>query len=200
MTPYFKYTQEQRESLQKQHPEWKPTDITKQTAIDWKQATASFKEKYSIEYKKELEGYFHRYAKYLSELTDEQKAAIKQHKEGVAESKDKRLMRQTVKELNKPKKPLSAIMTFALEKSKSDNIPYKDFMKVAKIHYDSLPCAAKDKYEENAAQARALYNKDLEEWEEKMIKSGYTTFVRQKTLQEMSKPTKTKSTKDPKVE
>lgn len=61
-------------------------------------------------------------------------------------------------------------------------------MKTAKAQYDCLSNAEKDKYIESAAQAKALYNENLKQWEEKMMRSGYNVFVRQRTLQGISQP------------
>jgi RNase P protein component len=183
LTPYFRFIQDHRESLIKQHPNWKVTQISVQCASDWKMIDSSAKEKYEKDYKEEMEKYAAKHVQYLKSLTDEQKVALEEYSNEVKRSRVKRQKRKKLRDTHKPKRPIGAYMLFVMDQAKSNpDKMYSQLLADLKGKWADMSKSEKAKYTEAAAIAKAKYDKELVEWELKMIEEGNLDVVRQSTL------------------
>lgn len=85
---------------------------------------------------------------------------------------------QLYKESNKPKRPISAYILFALEYSKTLNKTPLQATEEIKQKWATLSDAKKDEYKKKFERSREEYEKKMREWEAQMIKEGKSDLVR----------------------
>lgn len=193
LTPYFKYSQDRRQTLMKEHPDWKITQVTIQCASEWKNLDPSDKEKYETNFKREMEEYAAKYLEYKNSLTDEHKQAIKLYNRESKKAKLKKEKRKAMKDYQKPKKPIGAYMLYILDEVKSyPDKTYIQLMSELKDKWAELSEGAKSKYITEAARRAEQYQEDLKKWENKMIQEGNEELVRRSTLEGKSAEKTTK--------
>lgn len=83
---------------------------------------------------------------------------------------------------------MGAFMIFALERAKSENIPYKDLLTASKSKWHQLSQSEKQKYLNLYESEKVKYETELANWEAKMIKQGNVDLVRASSLVEKGKP------------
>lgn len=94
LTPYFKFLSQYRETVKKDNPGLKITEIAKKCSAVWKSLPDSEKVNYEKQYKEELEGYTSKYLAYESQLTPEQRSALQIAKEEKLKENKKRKLRK----------------------------------------------------------------------------------------------------------
>lgn len=86
---------------------------------------------------------------------------------------------QELKELGKPRKPLTAYLMFVSEEIKNHgNEPVQSYMSKVAIKWKELDDNSKAKYIESAAIETNEYQNALLKWENDMIKAGRLDLVR----------------------
>lgn len=181
---YIRYVQSIRSSLHAKNPKASPTDISKLAAAQWQVLDAASKSKLEEEYKKEQAVWLQKNAKYLSQLTDQQKEDIRQARVEKTEEKAKREYRKKVKELGRPKRPLNGFLLFCADKkpknlSKEEN---KSQVKLMAQKWAQLSDAEKAPYNARAAEALVKYREDIKKWEDKMIAEDHLDVIRRKNI------------------
>lgn len=195
--PYIKYVQSVRAPLLAKNPTATPPEITKIAANNWSQLDASIKSKLAEEYKKEQAVWLQENAKYLNQLTDQQKDEIRQARLKKSDDKVKREHRKRLKELGKPKRPLNSFLMFALER-KPTKMTKEDItvhLKSMGERWAKMSNAEKEPYNKRAADGLTKYHSDVKEWEQKMSAENNMDVIRRKNVIIPEKKTTKKSPK-----
>lgn len=82
------------------------------------------------------------------------------------------------KDTQKPKRPLTSYLIFALEESKKLQKSPLEVSSHLKQKWASLSVEEKDKYQKLALEGRRKYDEDMAEWERKMQEDGKEFLVR----------------------
>lgn len=178
LTPYFRFLRDYRQDKIKSNPEVKATELVKMGAADWAKAHASIKDKYTNEYKQDLEEYTVKMTAYNAKLTPEQQESIKEIRRLKTASKLKREIKKKSRDLHKPKRPLGPYMQFLMEKSKDEKENMVVLMQKYKGQFQLLPDAVKQKYVQLFEDDRKRYELQMKEWEQRMIAEGHEDLVR----------------------
>lgn len=181
---YIRYVQSVRSTLHAQNPKASPADISKLAAVQWQVLDPASKSKLEEEYKKEQAVWLQQNAKYLSQLTDQQKDEIRLAREEKTEEKAKRIYRRKVKELGRPKRPLNGFFLFCAEQkpknlNKEENITQ---LKLLGQKWSQLSEEEKAPYNARAAEALVKYRADINQWEQKMIAEDHMDVIRRKNI------------------
>ncbi|XP_065089576.1 transcription factor A, mitochondrial [Ochlerotatus camptorhynchus] len=181
---YIRFAQSIRSTLHAKNPKASPTDISKLAAAQWQVLDAVSKSKLEDEFKKEQAVWLQQNAKYLSQLTDQQKVEIRQARVEKTEEKAKREYRKKVKELGKPKRPSNGFFLFCADikpknLNKEEN---KSQIKLMAQKWAQLSEAEKAPYTTRAAEALVKYHADMKQWEEKMIAQDHLDVIRRKHI------------------
>ncbi|KAK6626538.1 hypothetical protein RUM44_009011 [Polyplax serrata] len=183
-TSFLLYKEAIREDLKKTCKN--EVEIVRVAAQNWKQLSQGEKEKYIEIYKRNVVQYKNDMQNFEDSLSSEQKNNIKEATADYKYSRSKRAKKQAlnkrVVELKKPKRPLTSFFRFLQTVDKMKNESQVDFAeRVAKMWHE-LPSAKKEEYIKKYHSEIELFNKELEQWEEHMIKIGNIDVVRSKTL------------------
>uniref|UniRef100_A0A1Q3F5F9 Putative transcription factor a mitochondrial n=1 Tax=Culex tarsalis TaxID=7177 RepID=A0A1Q3F5F9_CULTA len=181
---YIRFLQSIRPELKTKNPKASPTEISKLAAVQWQVLDLANKTKLEEEYKKEQAIWLEQNAKYLSQLTDEQKEEIRQNRVEKSEVKAKREHRKRVKELGKPKRPLNGFLLYCQDQ-KPKNLNREENrsqIKSLSEQWSKLSEAQKEPYQRRAVDAVAKYREDMLKWEEKMIAQDNMDVVRRKNV------------------
>lgn len=90
---------------------------------------------------------------------------------------------QELKELGKPRKPLTAYLMFVTEEIKNrGDAPVKIYMAVVANKWKEIDENTKSKYIEAASIENDKYNNALLKWENEMIKAGRLDLVRARAI------------------
>ncbi|EAT34084.1 AAEL013643-PA [Aedes aegypti] len=181
---YIRFLQSVRPSLLAKNPKASPTDISKLAAAQWQVLDPASKSKLEDEYKKEQTVWLQKNAKYLSQLTDQQKQDIRQARTEKTEEKAKREYKKKVKELGRPKRPLNGFLLYCADKkpknlSKEEN---KLQLKLMAQKWAALSEMDKAPYNTRAAEALVKYREDIKNWEDQMIAQDHLDVIRRKNL------------------
>lgn len=181
---YIRFAQSIRNTLHAENPKATPTDVSKLAAAQWQVLDSASKLKLEEEYKKEQAVWLQQNAKYLSQLTDQQKDEIRQAREERTEDKAKRVYRKKVKELGRPKRPLNGFFLFCAELkpknlNKEEN---KSQLKLLGQKWSQLNEEEKAPYNARAVEAMAKYREEIKQWEEKMIAQDHMDVIRRKHI------------------
>uniref|UniRef100_A0A336M6C8 CSON012768 protein n=1 Tax=Culicoides sonorensis TaxID=179676 RepID=A0A336M6C8_CULSO len=192
LTPYFRFMKEFRPKVVAQNPNMKQIEIVKMVAKSWEKVDQATKDKLEGEYKKEREVFMKEMLAYESKLTPQQKEDLKMARQDRVEAREKRDMKKRNKDLNKPKRPASAFVMFAMEQRKSNPPSAKenlrDYMKKLGEKWSKLSDAEKKPFMEANVKANAQYKSDLESWEKLMMKEGNFDVIRNPIVLEPIKP------------
>lgn len=90
LTPYFRFLQQARPDVVKQHPKASTIEVVKMIAEKWQTVDESTKKKLEAEFKQDQTSYVTKLAKYDALLTAEQREDIKNFKHEISETKVKR--------------------------------------------------------------------------------------------------------------
>lgn len=174
----------------------KVTAWSKTAGSMWKDLAESDKERYkdiSAAQKKE----------YFSQVSEEEIAAKKAASLLKRAKKQKRKIKTEARDLNKPKRPASAHGLYIREKitGSSSNEQKSVFIQFSK-DWKALSDAQRSKYVMEASKNKTTYNKQLIDWEDKMLADGRSHLVRVSRLNDIEaakqatkKPLAAKSTK-----
>lgn len=183
MTPYFRFLAQVRPSVVQKHPNLKVTEIAKLISQEWDKADANLRKELETQYRKELENYMSQKMKYDSSLTPEQKADIKQIRIEQQEAKEKKKMKQRIRELGRPKKPQTSFILFMnSNKTERGNLPFREWQLKMSTEWENMPQTKKDKYIEQAKKEQEIWREQLTKWEEQMIRQGNVDVIRTESL------------------
>jgi len=192
LTPYFRFLTEQRPLVQKEHPDWKLVDVTKQCAHDWKQLDHNLKEKYKEEYSKDVEVYERKSQQFTSSLTKQQAEALSAAKQEKRHDRKKRAIKKLYRENAKPKRPTGTFLYFVKDKwalPENKDKKLAELLSAVKDEWNTMPVTKKEKYIKLSEADRKRYEKQMEEWEARMIKEGKSNMVRKdRQILSSSKP------------
>lgn len=157
----------------------------------WKNIDSTQKQKYQEGYMKDMEEYEHKYQKYTASLSPKQKEAITEAKQEQRQSRKRRKMKKIYKEEHKPKRPLGSFLFFVKDLLASEKLKDKklaDVLMVAKDRWGTMTHTDKEKYLKLTAADKSRYQKEMQEWEIKMIKEGKSDIIRKESRVITSKP------------
>lgn len=181
---YLRFLQTVRPSLKAKNPDASPAAISKLAAVQWQMLDSAAKAKHEDEFKREQAVWLQKNAKYLSQLTDQQREDIRQARSEKSEEKAKREHRKKLKDLGRPKRPLNGFLLYIADRkpknlSKEEN---KQQLKLLAQKWAQLSDADKAPYNAQAAEALVKYREEVEKWEEKMIAGDHLDVIRRKHL------------------
>ncbi|GLG94516.1 Mobility group protein 1A [Gryllus bimaculatus] len=182
LTPYMRFLAKVRPLIAQKHPEAKVPEIAKLGGEHWAKAEPSLKQQLEEEYRKEFHVYRKQMGDYENSLTEEQKEQITKAQDDAEEAKERRKLRRKMKDLGKPKRPLTAYMIYLRDNSRKETESYRDFqVRVAK-QWEQEDEKVKANYTNNFNKQMEVYRRELQEWEEKMIRLGNIDVVRNEVL------------------
>lgn len=181
---YIRFLQNIRPALKTKNPKASPTEISKLAAAQWQVLDLANKNKLEEEFKKEQAIWLQQNAKYLSQLTDEQKDEIRQTRVEKGEEKAKREHRKRVKDLGKPKRPLNGFLLYCQDQKPKNLTRDENRSQIKSLseQWSKLSEAQKEPYQRRSADAVAKYREDMLKWEEKMIAEDNMDVVRRKNV------------------
>lgn len=154
VSPYFRFMNEVRPTLQTKNPKLKQTEIVAMIAKMWDSMDANKKAKYSQGFSEESAAYAEQAAKYRNNLSEEDVRKIKEVRFDQRARKSFLLQKKKCRDLGKPKKPISGFLRF-LHKQPKDRQPketHVDFIKRVSDKWHVLSDAEKAKYNLTAAE------------------------------------------------
>lgn len=191
LTPFFKFMTQMRPALLAKKPGISSKETTVWASKHWQELDIQTKNEMTKEYEKDLEDYKKIKAMYDSSLTDQQKEDIQRLKEEMATAREKRKMKAELKELGRPKKPMSSYFLYAQSRNESiKGKSLKEYQQQVKAGWMKLSNTEKAKFEKQAEDLMDKYKKDLQTWELKMISIGRSDVIRVKQSRE-KKPNNT---------
>ncbi|XP_013140953.1 PREDICTED: transcription factor A, mitochondrial [Papilio polytes] len=194
LTPFFKFMSQMRPALLAKNPGITSKESIAWMSKHWQQLDSETKAQMVKEYEKDQEDYKKIKELYEASLTEQQKEDIKKLKAEMSAAKEKRKLKAELKEMGKPKKPMSSYFLFIqTKKDLLQGNSMKEYQEQIKKDWLKLPESERVKYEKQAQLLMDKYKKDLEAWEMKMIAIGRTDLVRQKPIRQ---PKKSKSVKE----
>lgn len=152
-TPYFRFLNEQRTSVQAKNPKLKAIEVVATMAEMWKKLDATKKEKYAKGFKDELLAYAGKIATYNKNLSEDDVRKIKETKLEKKERKVVLMHQKKCRDLGKPRRPMSSFISY-LQKQ-TDRQPeevYTDYVRRVSIRWQSLSDAEKEKYKPSAQE------------------------------------------------
>lgn len=193
---YLRYVQSIRANLHAQNPKASPVEISKLAAAQWQVLDAASKSKLEDDYKKDQAVWIQENAKYLSQLTDQQKDDIRQARVDKVEERVKREHKKKLKELGRPKRPMNGFLLFSADKKPKNLNRDQNREQIKQMAQEWAQMSEKEKapYNNRAADALVKYREDVKKWEEKMIAQNHEDVVRRKTTT-TTKDSKTRSSK-----
>lgn len=182
ISAYLRWVSFHRDEYRRKFPKLTFLDVNRKLAETWNGLGVLEKETWSAEYRKDKEIFDKQYEDYMKKLTPEQITNIKNLKKKRSQDKVKRQMkrekRKDNEELGKPKHPGNAFTLYLMSLDRG-NFPLKDFLTTAAASWKQLPEEQLKIYKDKAAKNREQYNRELHEWELKMIRAGRADLVRQ---------------------
>lgn len=94
LSPYIRFSVEQRDDLKKKFPNLNMIEITKKCANEWQNMSVDLKEKYIASFRTDLDVYTKKIDAYTENLTEEQKAFIKLVNKEKQEDRKKKQLRK----------------------------------------------------------------------------------------------------------
>jgi len=191
LTPYFRFLQDHRAQMQKQNPNLKLTDLTRKCAEEWKNVGPAIKEKYHVDYTKEMAEFELKQKNFAASLTDEQSEALEMVKKEKRSSKEKRKMKKLCREAKKPKRPIGSFIYFIKEKldlPQNKNKKLVEILNEFKGEWKNMTDAKKEKYIKMNEADRQRYEQEMKTWEAKMVKEGRADLTRKESQIIPNKP------------
>ncbi|XP_025410455.1 transcription factor A, mitochondrial [Sipha flava] len=180
--PFFLYLQEKRQEVTEKH-NLSLKDAVRVVSEMWKNVDSENKQKMNEVYNKELEKYKKNVELYKQSLTEDQKNELFRLKYEQIEQRTKRKLKKELKDLGKPRKPLTAYLMFVSEEIKNHgNVPVQIYMTTIANKWKEMDENTKSKFIKAALQENDKYNNALLDWENKMIKAGRLDLVRPRAL------------------
>lgn len=193
--PYLLFVQKQYKDVAEKNPTMKSKDIFQNLGNTWKSMTFDQKiiylddaSKQRQEKKVELATLF---------KTKEEADAFAQNQKDLRSKRRKELKERREKRekalLKRPKKPQSAFFLYTQTLDRGE-APVTQFVKGASQKWKALPTQDKEKYEVEAKALAEKYQKDLKEWEVKMMADGKSNLVRKSFANSVKKTLTAKET------
>lgn len=189
LTPYFRYMQQMRPVILEQNPKIALPELVKLIASKWEQVDDKTKMKLQEDFKKDQVLYIEKRAQYDSKLSDEQRRDLKHLKQEISDAKERRAVKKRIKELGKPKKPLSAFLRFLGKERKftpQGTETFREWQQKVVDKWTRLTEAEKDVYKAESKKEMEVYKQEISKWEEKMIRLGHIDVVRHDALLDSS--------------
>ncbi|XP_044014566.1 putative leucine-rich repeat-containing protein DDB_G0290503 [Aphidius gifuensis] len=190
LNPYFIFSSEQRDALKIQYPGITVRELTKKLGELWKTYDPVKKERMKQMYKSQIETYTRDIMSYYESLTLEQQEMVKDYRENLRRKKIHKQLKQTYKDLGKPKRPVGPFVMYAhkLAEQKDVKMLYKDWMMSQGEIWKKLSDEDKEPYHIEYLKAKEKFKSDVIEWETKMIDMGNTHLVRKSVLRDLQGP------------
>ncbi|XP_072485014.1 transcription factor A, mitochondrial isoform X2 [Notamacropus eugenii] len=180
---YIRFTMEQRPMLTQQNPNLKSTEIIKKLAEAWRELPESQKKVYEDATKAALQVYKEEAAKYMAELSPNQKKILKEEKRRRKIRKEVIKKKRELTFFGKPKKPRSGYNIFISEHFKeAKGISSQQMMKLLNEEWKSLSSSRKQVYVQLAQDDKIRYVNEMKSWEEKMLEIGREDLLRFRKL------------------
>ncbi|XP_035738719.1 upstream-binding factor 1-like protein 1 [Vespa mandarinia] len=168
LTPFFKYMKIMRPSIVNEFPEYKSAKIVKEISARWALEDPEYKFKLNKEYDTEYKEYMMKVIEYEKSITPEQREQYML----IKKMSDKKKEYKDVKLFAKPKKPPSAFILYmvSMMKTKNSTIKNKEYVKQLSIQWKAMNEQDKKQFMNQAVKLMDQYNKEKEEWNQKITK------------------------------
>lgn len=149
--PFFRYMNEMRASIVRQHPTLRTVDHVRIIGKMWHLLDESNRSKYCDAYYTEAIAHRERLAEYEKIITVEQKQTLKQKRKELQDEFEKRKyvkqQRKKALELDKPKRPMPHFFNFlAAQVDRQPNENYLDYLRRKSCEWKSLSDSQKEIY------------------------------------------------------
>ncbi|XP_042226526.1 transcription factor A, mitochondrial-like isoform X2 [Homarus americanus] len=185
LAPHLRFMKHFLEENKRKLPKWSTQEIFVKTVQDWKTISPIEKGKWTSEYEREKTLYDIRYTDYMKKISPKQLESIRNLKKKRSEDKIKRQLRREkkkeVEELGKPKYPGNAFILYVSTLDRGEAAS-KDFVSGAARQWHLLPEERQNVFREKAKKKLEEYQRELAEWEAKMLKAGRVDLVRSSQL------------------
>jgi len=181
LTPWSSYYTSNYPDVKARNPTLRSPEIMRILSGNWKDVSEMEKQRLHALYMEEKK----KYRAIMDELPEEViKKAKEEKKEKREEKKEKILNRKSsaaasdllkvYEELNKPKKNLSAYISFSVDHRRNlpDSMKAADKIKIIAQAWNELSEAARTKYEKKAAKDRERYIQEMGVWQAKIKEDG----------------------------
>jgi len=183
VTIFLKFASQVRPALKAKNPDIGAPEIMKLASKHWQQLGEDAKKKMYQEYEKEYEEYKKKRDVYEASLTIEQKEDIAKMQEVMTEAKEKKKHKAELKDLGRPKRPMSSYIIFAqTTKEKLKDTAFANYQTAVSKLWTKLSPEERMVYEEKAEELRAKYRIELSIWEQKMLRMGNINLISKKTI------------------
>jgi len=180
--PFFKFLHEKRPELLEKH-NLNVKDAARVLSELWKNFDVNTKTKMNEIYNKELKEYKESIKVYKEKLTEDQKDELFRMKYEQSEQKAKRKLKKELKELGKPRRPLTGYLMFVSDEIKNHgDVPVHKYMMTIANKWKEMDVRDKEKYIKAAAEEYDKYNTEILKWENDMIKAGRYDLVRSRPI------------------
>lgn len=174
---FLKFLERKRVDLFKSEPGIKGVDVVRQAAAAWQGLPIAEKKAYKEKYKDEYAQYRRLKENWWSSLTEQQRTAYSDHLEEVKKSKDHRELRKKLRNLGKPKRPLTAFNYFISRSDRKGLSQKEAFANITKS-WKTLSNAEKKSFVELAEKDSKRYEDEMSAWEVKMMAEGHEELLR----------------------
>lgn len=184
LTPYFRFMVDMRSKMLAEEPTIKTIEAVRSISRKWKTVDPNLKQRLEEEYKKEKQIYVEKRARYDAKITDYHRSEMKKLKDEKAKVKERKQLRQRVKDLGRPKRPASAFLRY-INQQRIINpylppVTYREWYQTCIDRWGKLSPNEKEEFFKEAAVEFEKYRKDITMWEEKMVRLGNVDVVRVK--------------------
>ncbi|XP_025099445.1 transcription factor A, mitochondrial-like isoform X2 [Pomacea canaliculata] len=166
--PFVKFMKEKYSEVQKNKPGARVGEVAKIVSQLWHELGQEDQNARKLQAQEEYQDYKQKYLVFLDGLSEEEKSQLRAKKAYRKKLKDK----QELYSLGRPKKPLNAYFMFM--RSQHERLHYKDLAN----HWYIIPPSEKKIHKEGARVEKEKYDKELAEWEERMIEIGREDVIR----------------------
>lgn len=169
LSAYLLFATERRPALIQENPGMSPTDAMRRLGAAWKELDEREKQQYQLRAKEALDAHNKIRNDFLSNLTPEQKKALRDQPNEKKLRQAKRKLSALEKELCQPTPPGNGYIFFVKENQQSG--VKADFSSLA-AKWKALSDEEKRSYNERAGEAQRKYKEDLAAWKDRVMKSS----------------------------
>ncbi|GAB6018859.1 hypothetical protein CHUAL_000518 [Chamberlinius hualienensis] len=163
--PYAVFIVEKGHEIRTKNPGITFSEVAKKNQEAWRKLSEIEKKVYLNDYATKRETYELQKVQWWNGLNESQKSRYKLHQKYLKEQKNRNELKRDLKDLDKPKKPLSAYIFFVTKFPKTrDIINQKEWIQKAAIAWKNLTETEKQVYDNMAKDDAKRYERELNEW------------------------------------
>lgn len=149
LNSFFRFVKLTSPEIKVNNPNIPHKELVKIAAKKWENFDETKKKELEIQHRKEEKEYILALHEYEKSLTNEQKMQLEEIKNSLTELKEKRQFKKRLRDLGKPKRPLSAFLGFLNEdfnKRNRDKMSYKEWQLAIVEKWKALSKEEQEKY------------------------------------------------------